>query len=465
MDFLKKFEAFVRKHDLLREYDRILLAVSGGIDSVVLLDLFLRIQPQFDLTLAVAHMNHGLRGSEADRDENFVRNLAREFGLPFFSRLEDVRTYSRQRKLSLEEGAREVRFNFLESLLDRLRFDRLALGHHANDQAETILMNLVRGAGLRGLSGIRPMRGRVIHPLLFATRKEIEFYSESQKLNYVVDASNQSRRFLRNRIRWDVLKNLEKTVGPHVFITICRVGNVIREAEVFLENSAANVRRQVVVAESNDKIVLDIYKFLSYFKVIQKTVLIQILEEVSFLKRRVRLYEIDEILKLAEKGRSGGVVDLGNGVKVVKTGDKLVFMREQQGWGKAFIQIGQSIDIEDGFEFRSALMKKKDGLVVFTNDRRIEYLDYDTLSFPLLLRSYSPGDRFVPLGMKGKKKLQDFFVDEAVPNYCRSLVPLLVGGEDIIWVVGYRIDDRFKVTEKTRNVLKVEIIPYSLLKK
>jgi len=460
MDIRKKFDLFVRENSLLDRGDGVLLAVSGGVDSVVLMDLFLRIRSLWNLSLAVAHVNHGIRGRSADRDEVFVRDLARNRGLLFYSHKVDAKRYSRERKLSLEEGARELRFRFMESLLKRMDYDRLALGHHADDHAETILMNLVRGSGLRGLRGIRPLRGFVIHPLLFMRRKDIQLYAQKRGLHFVVDASNRERRFLRNRMRWDVLKKLENAVGSHVVSTISRAGDAVSEAQVLLEYQARRARRRIALVHSQNEIILDIYKFLHYFKAVQKTVLMQILEEFFCDRGRVRSIEIDRLLHLAEEGKSGGVVELGKGVKAVRSRDKLVFVRETPPFFPRGVCVGQPIDLSGtGFQFRSSLLKWDGEKEAFASNSQVEFLDYDTLPLPLALRLFRQGDWFIPLGMGGKKKLQDFFVDEGIPNYRRSSVPLLVGGESILWVVGYRIDDRFKVTEKTRNVLKVEIVP------
>lgn len=456
MDLLNRFNTFIRKQDLLKAGDRVLLAVSGGIDSVVLLDLCLRVRSWVDLTLAIAHVNHGLRGRLADRDEAFVRDLSRIQGLPFYSIKVNAKKYSKIQKLSPEEGAREVRFRFLESLLNRLEFDRLALGHQANDQAETILMNLLRGSGLRGLGGIRPKRDRIIHPLLFASRKEIESYAENQGLIFVDDASNRDRHFLRNKIRWDVIGKLEKLMGSRVVSSICRTGKLASETEEFLESMALKARRQITVSETSSEIVLDIPKFLHYTDAVQKTLIIQILEE-SFPQKRIRSSEILRILCLAEEGRSGGVVELENDVRVVRSRDDLAFVKKRPSLPQTPILVGQVVDLDDvGVRFRSSLFRKNEEDILFSKDSTVEYIDYDALTFPLALRSYYPGDWFIPLGMGGKKKLHDFFVDEGIPVYRRSSVPLLVGGENILWIVGHRIDDRFKVTEKTDRILKVE---------
>ena len=458
MDLIQKFIAYVQKHGILSKGEKVLVAVSGGIDSVVLLHLLRQIQPLWQLTLSVAHLNHGLRGPSADHDEAFVKELTDGLRLPFYSKKEDVKAYVKKHRLSLEEGARDVRFAFLMHLLKTLKYDKLALGHHANDQAETILMNIIRGSGLRGCQGMRPVRGSIIRPLLFAMKDEIESYAEQHKITYVVDESNMDRRFLRNRIRWDVLPALEKAVGAHVIPCICRTGDISSEAEVFMSDSARRARKRIVRKASQYEIILDIDKFLSYFKAVQKILLFQILEE-EFRLKKITASKIDRLLYLAEKGRSGHRTQLDKDVMGIRSGDHLVITKKKT-LPEIPIRVDQSIDIlGQDIRFQATLMEHNGRNDVFTEERTVEYLDYDTLSFPLRIRYFRQGDAFYPLGMGGKKKLHDFFIDEKVPNYRRMSVPLLLGGDDILWVVGYRIDDRFKVTDKTKKIVKIAVYP------
>lgn len=435
------------------------MAVSGGVDSVVLLNLFYCIRDKWNLSLSVAHLNHRLRGSEADRDENFVRKLSQQKDLPFYSERRDVKTYAKTHRLSLEEGARKVRFEFLNALLSKIKYDKIALGHHANDQAETILMNLARGSGLKGLRGIKPIRGTVIHPLLFAPKKDILSYAEQRGLEYMTDTTNQDRDFLRNRVRWDVFPKLEETFGSHVVASICHAGNVCAEAEEFLEHSAGKAKERIIVSQTRDEIILDIHEFFRYFKVVQKVVLIQIIED-AFPRIEINASTIDRLIYLAEKGRSGNIVELNGEVTVVRSGDHLVLLKARQPLPETPVRVGQETILSGiGLKFRSTLIVRNEAGIPFTSDSNIEYLDYDTIPSPLCLRPHRSGDKFVPLGMNRKKKVHDFFIDEKIPNYRRSSIPLLVGGDHIIWIAGYRIDDRFKITEETKKILKVEIIP------
>ncbi len=459
MDVIQKFIVYVQKHGLLSRGEKVLVAVSGGIDSVVLLHLLRQLQPSWQLTLSVAHLNHGLRGASADRDEAFVKTLAEELKLPFYSKKADVKAYVKKHGLSLEEGARDVRFAFLMSLLKTLEYDKLALGHHANDQAETILMNIVRGSGLRGCQGMHPLRGAVIRPLLFAMKHEIEAYAKQHKLSYVVDESNSDRRFLRNRIRWDVLPVLERAAGAHAISCICRTGAISAEAEAYISDSARKAKKRIVRKGTRGEIILDIDKFLSYFKAVQKILLFQILEEELQLKK-ISASKIDRLLSLAEKGKSGHRTWLDKEVTGIRSGHHLVFTKQTKPLPEIPVRVGRPVDIlgQDA-RFHATLMELDGRKDVFTEERTVEYLDYDTVSFPLRIRYFRHGDAFYPLGMGAKKKLHDFFIDEKVPNYQRMSVPLLLGGDDILWVVGYRIDDRFKVTDRTKKIMKIAVYP------
>ena len=341
--------------------------------------------------------------------------------------------------------------------MDRLKYDRVALGHQKNDQAETILMNLIRGSGLRGLSGMRPKRGRMIRPLLFATREQIQAYAEDRGLDNVDDVSNRDRRFLRNRVRLDVFPVIEQALGRHAVSGFFRSGNICDEAEEYLRYSAREALKEIIISRSEDEIILDIYKFLSYFKVVQKYVFFQIFEE-EFSQEEINHFKIDRLLRLTEEGRSGGFLELAHGGRVMKSRNRLVFLRKHPSIPEIPIPVGQQLNLSDiGLQFSSELLERKEDKIVFTSERGIEYLDYDTISFPMHLRSFRQGDRFIPLGMTQKKKLHDFFIDEKIPVYRRNSIPLLVGEGEIIWVVGHRISDRFKVTGKTKKVLKVEV--------
>ena len=458
MEILQKWIQFVREQRLFSPGNKILLGVSGGIDSVVMLDLFLRISHSWNLKLAVVHVNHHLRGRSADTDEQFVRNLARDFNLPFYGLKSDVKSYSKKNRLSIEAGAREVRFRFFDRMLKQLGYDSVALAHHADDQAETVLMHLVQGSGLRGLRGMLPKRDRIIRSLLPITRGEIEKYSIERKLKFVVDKSNYETRHTRNKIRWDVLQPLKRRMGESVIRSICHTASIVSESESYLEFEVNKIRKHVIVSCSEQEIVLDIDRFLHYFKTIQKTLLIQIFEEFFHFTRNLRAHEFDRIINLAIYGKSGSYIEIGNHYRIARTKKQLSLIRNINGCPSIPVEIGLEILLpERHLKFHTEILNEKRSEISFINNKKVEYLDMSKIPSPLIVRSVKPGDWFVPLGMKGKKKLHDFFIDEKVPFYKRSSIPLLVGGDSIVWVMGHRLDERFKLDEDTKKILKVEI--------
>ncbi len=458
MEMLQKWSQFVREHRLFSPGDKILLGVSGGIDSVVMLDLFLRISHRQNLKLAVAHINHQLRGRSADADERFVRNLARDFNLPFYGLKCDVKYYCQKHRFSIETGARKVRFHFLNRMLKRIGFDVVALAHHADDQAETVLMHLIQGSGLRGLRGMLPKRDCIIHPLLSVTKDEIENYCIERKLNHVVDTSNYKTRYLRNKIRWNVLHPLKKHVGKSVVHSIYHTASIVSESESYLNSVVDKIRKHVIVSCSEQEIVLDIDRFLHYFKAIQKTLLIHIFEEFFHFKRNLRTHEFDRIIDLAKSGKSGSYLEIGNQYRIVKTKKQLSLIQNINRWFSVPVEIGREVSLpERHLKFHAEILNAKRSEIIFVNSRKIEYLDLLKIPSPLCIRFVKPGDWFIPLGMQGKKKLHDFFIDEKVPFYKRSSIPLLVGGDSIVWVMGHRLDERFKLDMDTEKILKVEI--------
>ncbi len=456
-DLVSYLEEYIRKQNLLKAGDKLVLAVSGGVDSVVMLDLFVRLRKEWNLSLVIAHLNHSLRGREADRDEFFVCGAARRYGLPFFSMKADVTALAQGQKLSIEEAARDVRFQFLRQLLYRLRFNSIALAHQADDQAETVLMRMTRGSGLRGLSGIRSKQGDVIHPLLFASRTDIEKYATDHGLPYVVDATNRDRRYLRNRIRYDVIPILRAHVNSKAVENICRTAADAAEAQEALEAVIHQILRDMTEKALADGSAIDLSAFQKIDPFLQRIFVIEWIRRFTD-NTQVRRNVIFRILDLAKKGRRGGRIHVEGDLWIVRRDPLLVLVRRAMEWDPIPVHIGDRIDLSVcGLQFQSQLVNVYPGR--FSSDERIGYLDLDRLTLPLLLRNCRPGDWFIPLGMSGRKKVNDYFIDEKVPIDQRRHTPLLVGGNDIVWIAGYRIDDRFRITDKTRSVLKVSIKP------
>ena len=460
MELLDFFESTCRTHRLFEPNDRILVAVSGGVDSMVLLDLFGRLKSSWNLRLGVVHLNHGMRGKASDSDEKFVGKAARDFGFPFFSKKCQADTFSQMRDRSPEERLRDVRYQWLETVRKRGGYRWLALGHQGNDQAETILMNLVRGAGVKGMGGMNLKRGCLIRPLLPVLRSQIESYAEKCGLRHVVDSSNVSRRFLRNRIRLDLVPCLQRTFGTPVVPSINRTGFIFQDVHHVLEKTAKTMVEKAISRSRKGEIVLEIEPFLRYLDVIQVLILQQIWGRLSGSGRPLGRNALEMTLGLVRSGKSGRSVDWGKDFQAVVSLGNIVFRRKSGSFPAIEVRIGVPVKIEIlDLVFGSEVLDRE-RIGPFDPESGVEYVDFERISGTLTLRPPKPGDRFVPLGMKGKKKLQDFFVDCGIPIHERSRIPILENCGKIVWVVGCRIDDRFKIGERTKRVLKLWINPH-----
>jgi len=454
--FIEKIKNFIREEKLIQNGDQILVGVSGGPDSIVLLHVLKTFTQEMNLKLVVVHLNHSLRGEHSDNDERFTRNFTRKCGLLFYSVKIDVKAFAKKYHLSLEEAGREARFQTFQKLISRLHFHKIALGHHADDQAETVLMNLVRGSGLRGLSGIQPKRDAIIRPLLNVSRDEIEQYAKKSNIQSIEDVSNKNPGFLRNRVRWNILKEIEKDFGFNGAPGICRTANIVREAKDYLSASGYEAMANVSIEKNCDEIILDINEFLSYFKAVQKMVLLQIFSEF-IPHRRLQSQEINGILQFIEKGESGKRWMMGDDLTVNRSHNSVAFQKKKPLFEPIEIRTGKSILIEAlNICLKTEIVTNNKE--VYTKSKLQELTDYDQIEEPLAIRTMLPGDWFYPLGMRKKrKKLHDFFIDEKIPQYQRQRVPLLISNGRIVWIMGYRIDDRFKVTDETRQILKMRI--------
>ncbi|MDZ7330830.1 MAG: tRNA lysidine(34) synthetase TilS [candidate division KSB1 bacterium] len=458
-DLVKNFIDYNENHQLIRSGDHVLVAVSGGIDSVVLLHLLIQIRDQFGLQLEILHVNHGLRGEQSDRDERFVAQLAERYQLPLIVRKVNVRKYQERHKVSEEEGARLLRYQVFQWALKRTGADHIALGHQADDQVETILDHWLRGSGVKGLSGMPVRRGKIIRPLLFATRKEIETYARAYKLDFVKDETNVMFHYRRNRIRHELIPYLEKQFNPAVKSAILRTAGIMSEVEIYLAEQGRLAVDRCLVSSKKDKIILDLNGFLKYFIIVQKYALYEIVARLALPRSVLTANKIERILRLASNRRSGKKVKLSSEWEVWHDSHFLAFCRRGGVPGKKSVPLNSVVPLSnEHLLLENRLMTIREVPQIFPTDRTVEYIDYDQVIGELKIRLPQPGDRFRPLNSPGQKKLSDFFIDRKVPLHERREIPLLVCDAGIIWVVGHQIDDKFKITDRTTRVLMLKVI-------
>jgi tRNA(Ile)-lysidine synthase len=453
--FLTRFHEYSRRRRLIEERDKIIAAVSGGADSVVLLDLLAREQEAFGLSLIVAHFNHQLRGEESDGDEALVAQRARHYGFELYVERANTAEYAKHRKLGIQEAARQLRYDFFAKLLLSSGFTRVATAHTADDNAETVILNLVRGAGVQGLAGIPVVRDerKIIRPLLFAERRDIEMYAAEERLPFRTDSSNLKDMYTRNFIRHQVIPPLREQVNPGLVQTLHRSAELFRELESFLTYTARQHYDLLIARRTEEDLHLSIPKLRGTPVLLQQYVIMLAAED--FARRTLEYDQVNAILDLTE-GLSGSWVAVGREHLVYRDRERLVFRKaEQFPEFRIAVQPNHSYSFPT-FHFTSAFVEPRG--VAFSADPSAEYVDADRVEGrELVLRTWGDGDAFIPLGMKAKKKISDFFVDAKIPLYEKHHIPILETGEgEVVWVCGQRLDDRFKITGDTRRVLRLE---------
>lgn len=421
---------------------------------MAVLHLLYQIKDSNKQALHLAHINHGLRGRDSGRDSEFVKDLAGRFGIPFYNKTVNVKRLAQKKCLSLEEAARQVRYEFLEGLAAKHKLDKIVTGHTLNDQAETILMRLLRGAGPSGLSGIPIKRGKIIRPLLEVTRAEILDYLKQNKIKYRTDRTNLKTDYLRNRIRNKLLPQLEREYNPGLVEVLGKTASLLSELDEFVQRKLKAAEQEMLTITEPDTLRLQLKELKRLPPVLQKE-----LVRLAWKKLSKQIYPLDfdqveRALMLAESGRVGQRVDLKENYWVEKGRKSIVFFRQVPR--KVNVKIppkGEVVVPQLNLEIESELLdRSKLPARISVPTEQVAYLDWDKFRAPPLLRSWKKGDRFRPLGMAGTKKISDFFTDLKIPRLQRDLVPVLCSNGEIAWVVGYRISEDFKVTQKSKKV-------------
>jgi tRNA(Ile)-lysidine synthase len=461
-DFVRKIEKTILRYNMLENGDRILVAVSGGPDSVVLLDVLDRLKEHLSLELVVAHFDHRLRPDDDDRETRFAASLAAMRNLPFVTG--KALSPLGRNGISLEEAARDRRYEFLNDALKTHGLQKMGLGHTLDDQAETVIMRLLRGSGPAGLSGIPPVRDRrMIRPLIEVTRREVEDYMVHRMLPHITDPSNLERTYLRNRIRLDLLPQL-KTYQPRIVEILGQTAGIMRDDARWMETEAEKwIKAHVKILKTGSHSVpLEAFRKLPAG--FQNQVLRQIIKGVQGGLRRISLKHIDAVKGLLE-GRPQAHLDLPDGILVKRTYRTLAFSKErkkpgnQKDNGYQYRLNGPGVFSVDAISCKVTIreINATPSLPADKESPWCAHLDADRAQYPFIIRSFIPGDRFVPLGMTGHKKVKDFFVDQKIPNHIRKSLPLLCHENRIIWVCGLRIDERFKVGPETKKVVRVSL--------
>ena len=436
---LKQFQLYINRYNLLAEGDRLILALSGGIDSMVLADLLLKSKVEF----VVAHCNFHLRGEESDGDEKFVREYAEKNGVQCYVKHFDTEQYSAEQGISIEMAARDLRYAWFEELRQQLGYDKIAVAHHADDQAETFFINMLRGAGLRGLKGMQPQNGVVIRPMLWASREQIHQYAVENQITWREDHTNAETIYLRNKIRNQLLPVFDE-LHPEARQGLYKsLEHLSSENELYRELLKEKLSKIIINDGNTQRLPYSAFRIPhSAFQL-----LFEWLRQYNF--------NTDQCHFIFEAMQTG----IGN--KYYSPTHQLVIGRNELQLSEIKSVSDEEIRIEVGEEkilspiyLRFSQVERTSDFII-DKSPNVAQLDAEKIQFPLTLRHWRHGDRFHPLGMKGSKLLSDFFVDQKFTEAQKSNVFLLASAEnEILWVVGHRIDDQFKVTSETKSVFQ-----------
>jgi tRNA(Ile)-lysidine synthase len=438
---LEQFLNHLSRHGLCTPSNRVLLAVSGGLDSMVMLHLF----KKANYPIAVAHCNFQLRGSEAEEDQRFVADACQSLDIPFFSKKFATQAYSKENRLSIQVAARELRYAWFQELMEEKKFDLLATAHHVNDSLETVLLNWIHGSSLEGFAGIPVRNKKVIRPLLFATRSLLSDFASERGIMWRSDSSNDSDDYQRNFIRHQIIPKL-KEINPALESTFRHGLKKITGELEFLKNQLEQWKRDHVHQKSGQVL-------------IDKAALLNASFSDSLLWRVVREYgfNIDQCHDMMEAMQSqSGKKFIGTSHLLTLDREHIIISPYDDAYEAVTIREKNENVVRGAWEISIIRSKSKD---ISTNPI-IASLDADKIKFPITWRYWQPGDSFYPLGMENRKKLSDFLIDRKIPLADKNGISVLESDGEIIWVVGHRIDNRYKITPETKAIIKLTVQPH-----
>lgn len=418
---------------------RLLLAVSGGVDSVVMTHLFM----QTGLTCGIAHCHFMLREKEADEDEFFVKTLASLYGVPFFSKHFETRQYAEKNRLSVQMAARELRYEWFGRLCRENRYDLIALAHTRSDQVETLLINLARGTGIRGMTGMKVLQGNLFRPLLFAGRKEIMQYARDHKLSFREDSSNRETYYTRNRIRHHIIPEFME-MNPRFEETMLENIERFTETEEIFLYGLEMIRKRLLVQQGDHHLI----KLDELMKTpAPRTVLHELLKEFRFSPAQA-----EDVFHAISS--SPGKQFHSHTHRLIKDRETLILVPSQEPEKEVYYIEEGTIKVEEPIRLSLRMLEKTPEYSI-PSDPDIACMDRDLITFPLILRKWKKGDYFYPFGMNALKKLSDFFIDRKYSLLDKEKTWILAMGDRIIWIVGDRIDNRFRITGETKRILEI----------
>ncbi|MCX6325220.1 MAG: tRNA lysidine(34) synthetase TilS [Bacteroidia bacterium] len=437
---LNEFKKFISENNLVKPGDKILLAVSGGIDSMAMTHLFHKSGNE----IGIAHCNFTLRASESDKDEEMVRKYAAEHNIPFYSTRFETKAYAKKNGLSVQMAARELRYTWFEEIRKENSYDTIAVAHNLNDNIETLLINLTRGTGITGLTGMKLLSNNIIRPLLFATRNDITDYCNKHLIIFREDRSNADTKYTRNKIRHLVIPVL-KQINPSIETTLNETTQRFTGINEIVSEYISGLRAGIST-EKAGLITFNISLLKNYLQ--NLTVIFELFKPFGI--SNVQLYDLIKVIE----GKTGGLI-ITHSHRIIKNRKEIIISHLENENAVCY-----SIKNIQGFlkvpGIVSAVYRNKTDEFKISSDSSIACIDSEKISFPLLIRKWKSGDHFYPLGMKRMKKLSDYFIDNKYSKFDKENIFILESNGEIVWIIGDRIDNRYKITASTKKVLVIK---------
>ncbi len=441
----QKVKAYVKKWHMLQKEDSVIAGISGGADSVCLLFMLLKLQKELGFALMAVHVNHGIRGAEAERDEAYVKRLCRQWNVRLKVYRENVPAYAKEHGMTEEEAGRDIRRTCFCKVLKEWGGTKIALAHHENDNVETLLWNLCRGTGIRGLGGIAPVNDVWIRPLLCVKRREIESYLKKRGISYCTDTTNADRRYMRNRIRMDVIPYLEDCVNTESVSHMGKTMERMYELEQYILEEVGQYKESCTGWKNGRRIIRQT-EYTKIPKALRDNVLHEILCETAGRRKDIEEVHVQMLRDLFTK-QVGKRIDLPYGVTAIRTYEGVRFE-------KNIPEASYAGDENELFSIR--VFDREPGNVTFPEKIYTKWFDYDIIKNTVKIRHRIAGDSIVINRYGGRKKLKQYFTDQKIPQEDRDKIWIAADGDEVLWIVGYRQSQKYQITEKTTKILEIQ---------
>ncbi len=452
----------INKHRLFEKGSRIVAGISGGADSVCLLKVLKELRIEFDLELTAVHLNHCLRAEEADGDQDFVQELCQKWDIELKIFREDIRQIALKNKISLEEAGRNVRYRIFNRVLEEKKADYIAVAHQKEDQAETVMLNILRGTGPEGLCGMKFKQGKIIRPLLNISRTQIEHFLFQNGVPYRTDSTNLDSDYTRNRIRNELFPKIKEMFGINLTNQLVRISELMQDEQTFLESAAQKAYYEVVMDEQY-QIIISLEKFNSLDRAIKKRIIRIAWEKINKCRKNLEYVHVEQVLDLCQKKVTGKKVELPKRIEARISYDTLIFAPKQVERNIVYsypVIIGgiTRVDEANGI-LKSEIISAGEAFLKYGYPEDIkehnntQLFDYDKLKNGIVIRCRNQGDVIRPFGAGGEKKLKKYFIDEKIIREERDKVPLVAIRNKIVWIIGMRTSNDFRARRNTKNVL------------